>query len=219
MTRWHLGAFLVMLALEFLPACASTRQGITDLSQDQQAYFPALQQMLVANRPLFEAGLQAQLDADRVRQRNQLMWERDLRKAEVLLQSDPSISGDERLLSMKLAEVDLADVARVAALEGIEESRQKALLALYDKVRKAVEALEKNNTVILKYLESRDAAFALRSLDVDGIFRLVADLRAVEGEMARVDARAQEQQKKQDERLQAALDRARDLLIKVYARP
>jgi hypothetical protein len=115
--------------------------------------------------------------------------------------------------------VDLADVARVAALEGIEESRQKALLALYDKVRKAVEALEKNNTVILKYLESRDAAFALRSLDVDGIFRLVADLRAVEGEMARVDARAQEQQKKQDERLQAALDRARDLLIKVYARP
>ena len=219
MTRWHLRAFLVMLALGLLPACASTRQGITDLSQDQQAYFPALQQMLVANRPLFEAGLQAQLDADRGRQRNQLMWERDLRKAEVLLQSDPSISGDERLLSMKLAEVDLADVARVAALEGIEESRQKALLALYDKVRKAVEALEKNNTVILKYLESRDAAFALRSLDVDGIFRLVADLRAVEGEMARVDARAQEQQKKQDERLQAALDRARDLLIKVYARP
>lgn len=219
MTRWHLRAFLVMLALGLLPACASTRQGITDLSQDQQAYFPALQQMLVANRPLFEAGLQAQLDADRVRQRNQLMWERDLRKAEVLLQSDPSISGDERLLSMKLAEVDLADVARVAALEGIEESRQKALLVLYDKVRKAVEALEKNNTVILKYLESKDAAFALRSLDVDGIFRLVADLRAVEGEMARVDARAQEQQKKQDERLQAALDRARDLLIKVYARP
>ena len=219
MTRWHLRAFLVMLALGLLPACASTRQGITDLSQDQQAYFPALQQMLVANRPLFEAGLQAQLDADRGRQRNQLMWERDLRKAEVLLQSDPSISGDERLLSMKLAEVDLADVARVAALEGIEESRQKALLVLYDKVRKAVEALEKNNTVILKYLESKDAAFALRSLDVDGIFRLVADLRAVEGEMARVDARAQEQQKKQDERLQAALDRARDLLIKVYARP
>ena len=219
MTRWHLRAFLVMLALGLLPACASTRQGITDLSQDQQAYFSALQQMLVANRPLFEAGLQAQLDADRVRQRNQLMWERDLRKAEVLLQSDPSISGDERLLSMKLAEVDLADVARVAALEGIEESRQKALLVLYDKVRKAVEALEKNNTVILKYLESKDAAFALRSLDVDGIFRLVADLRAVEGEMARVDARAQEQQKKQDERLQAALDRARDLLIKVYARP
>ena len=179
MTRWHLRAFLVMLALGLLPACASTRQGITDLSQDQQAYFPALQQMLVANRPLFEAGLQAQLDADRGRQRNQLMWERDLRKAEVLLQSDPSISGDERLLSMKLAEVDLADVARVAALEGIEESRQKALLVLYDKVRKAVEALEKNNTVILKYLESKDAAFALRSLDVDGIFRLVADLRAV----------------------------------------
>jgi hypothetical protein len=219
MTRWHLRAFLVMLALGLLSACASTRQGITDLSQDQQAYFSALQQMLVANRPLFEAGLQAQLDVDRVRQRNLLMWERDLRKAEVLLQSDPSISGDERLLSMKLAEVDLADVAWVAALEGIEESRQKALLALYDKVRKAVETLEKNNTVILKYLESRDAAFALRSLDVDGIFRLVADLRAVEGEMARVDARAQEQQKKQDERLQAALDRARDLLIKVYARP
>lgn len=219
MTRWHRYAFLVMLALGLTPACVSTRQGITDLSRDQQAYFSALKQTLVANRPLFEAGLQAQLDADRVRQRNLLMWERDLRKAEVLLQRNPSISRDERLLSMKLAEVDLADVARVTALEGIDESRQKGLLALYDKVWKAVEALEKNNAVLLKYLESRDAVFALRSLDVDGIFRLVADLRAVEGEMARVDARAQEQQKKQDERIQAAIDRARDLLIKVYAQP
>ncbi len=147
------------------------------------------------------------------------MWERDLRKAEVLLQRNPSISRDERLLSMTLAEVDLADVARLTALEGVDDSRQKVLLALYDKVWKAVEALEKNNAVLLKYLESRDAVFALRSLDVDGIFRLVADLRAVEGEMTRVDARAQEQQKKQDERIQAAIDRARDLLIKVYAQP
>lgn len=219
MTRWHRCAFLVMLALGLTPACVSTRQGITDLSRDQQAYFSALKQTLVANRPLFEAGLQAQLDADRVRQRNLLMWERDLRKAEVLLQRNPSISRDERLLSMKLAEVDLADVARLTALEGVDDSRQKVLLALYDKVWKAVEALEKNNAVLLKYLESRDAVFALRSLDVDGIFRLVADLRAVEGEMTRVDARAQEQQKKQDERIQAAIDRARDLLIKVYAQP
>ncbi len=219
MTRWHRCAFLVMLALGLTPACVSTRQGITDLSRDQQAYFAALKQTLVANRPLFEAGLQAQLDADRVRQRNLLMWERDLRKAEVLLQRNPSISRDERLLSMKLAEVDLADVARLTALEGVDDSRQKVLLALYDKVWKAVEALEKNNAVLLKYLESRDAVFALRSLDVDGIFRLVADLRAVEGEMTRVDARAQEQQKKQDERIQAAIDRARDLLIKVYAQP
>ncbi len=219
MTRWHRCAFLVMLALGLTPACVSTRQGITDLSRDQQAYFSALKQTLVANRPLFEAGLQAQLDADRVRQRNLLMWERDLRKAEVLLQRNPSISRDERLLSMTLAEVDLADVARLTALEGVDDSRQKVLLALYDKVWKAVEALEKNNAVLLKYLESRDAVFALRSLDVDGIFRLVADLRAVEGEMTRVDARAQEQQKKQDERIQAAIDRARDLLIKVYAQP
>jgi len=219
MMRWHLRTFLLILPLGLLPACAIPRQGITDLSQDQQAYFSALEQTLVANRPLFEAGLQTQLDADRVRQYNLLMWERDLRKAEVLLQSDPSVSGDERLLSMKLAEMDLADVARLAALEGIEDSRQKALLALYDKIRKAVKALEKNNTVLLKYLESKDAAFALRSLDVDGIFRVVADLRAVEGDMARVDARAQEQQKRQDERLQAAIDRARDLLIKLYARP
>jgi hypothetical protein len=219
MTRRHLGAFLVMLALGFLPACASTRQGITDLSQDQQAYFSALRQALVANRPLLKAGLQAQLDADRVRRRNLLLWERDLKKAEVLLQSNPGISGDERLLSMKMAEVDLADVARLTALEGIDASRQQALLALYDKVGQAVEALEKNNAVILKYLESRDVVFALRSLDVDGILRLAADLRAVEGEMARIDAHAQEQQKKQEERLQAAIERARDLLIKVYAHP
>jgi hypothetical protein len=219
MTRWHLRALLVMLAVGPLSACALPRQGVTDLSRDQQAYFSALQQTLVANRPLLEAGLQAQLDADRVRQRNLLMWERDLRKAEVLLQRNPGIGGDERLLSMKLAEVDLADVAQMTALEGIDASRQRTLLALYDKVRQAVEALEKNNAIILKYLESRDAVFALRSLDLDGIFRLVADLRAVEGEMARLDASAQEQQRRQDERLQAAIERARDLLIKVYARP
>jgi hypothetical protein len=219
MMRWHLPAFLVMLAFGLMPACASTRQGVTDLSRDQQAYFSALKHTLTENRQLFEAGLRAQLEADRVRQWDLLMWERGLKKAEVLLQSDPTVSGDERLLSMKLAELDLADVARLAALEGIEESRQKALVALYDKVQKAVEALEKNNAVLLKYLESKDAVFALRSLDVDGVFRLVADLRAVEGEMARVDARAREQQKKVDERLQASIDRARDLLIRIYARP
>jgi hypothetical protein len=219
MTRWHRRALLVMLVLGLLSACALPRQGVRDLSRDQQAYFSALQQTLVANRPLLEAGLQAQLDADRVRQRNLLMWERDLRKAEVLLQRNPGIGGDERLLSMKLAELDLADVAQMTALEGIDASRQRTLLALYDKVRQAVEALEKNNAIILKYLESRDAVFAIRSLDLDGILRLVADLRAVEGEMARLDASAQEQQRRQDERLQAAIERARDLLIKVYARP
>ncbi len=219
MMPWHLRAFLIVLAFGLMPACASTRQGVTDLSREQQAYFSALKHTLTENRPLFDAGLRAQLEADRVRQWDLLMWERDLRKAEVLLQSDPSVSGDVRLLSMKLAEVDLADVARLAALEGIEESRQKALVALYDKVQKAVEALEKNNTVLLKYLESRDAVFVLRSFDIDGTFRLVSDLRAVEAQMARVDARAQEQQRKLDERLQAAIDRARDLLIEIYARP
>jgi len=215
----HLRAFLLIGALGLLSACASAREGIADLSQEQHDYFSALEHTLVDHRSLFETGLQTQLDADRVRQRNLLMWERDLRKAEVLLQSDPGISGDERLLSMKLTEIDLADVARVAALEGAEESRQKALLALYDKVIKAVQVLEKNSAVILKYLESKDAVFALQSLDLDGVFRLVADLRAAEGEMARLDVGAREAQRKQDERLQAALHRARDLLIKVYARP
>jgi hypothetical protein len=82
----------------------------------------------------------------------------------------------------------------------------------------AVGTLEKNNATILAYLESSDSKFLLRSLDIEAIFRIVGDIQQVRNDLAHTDRQAQEAQQKQTESARQAVERARDLLIKVYTK-
>jgi hypothetical protein len=211
-------AALFAVALAALSGCAS-RSGLTGLSQAQRDYYAALGKTLKENRQTLDSGLTLQLSADRTRELNILEWERDLQKAEVILeQRSKEVTGRQRLLELKLAELDLAAVDRVAAIQATDEARKQTILKLYDKIIEGVSAVEKNNATILAYLDSNDTKFLLRSLDLDGIFRVIGAVQQLQGELNQTSKQAQEEQQKQADDIRQAVQRARDLLIKVYAK-
>jgi hypothetical protein len=219
MSRATRSAFVLLVTLVALSGCALSRSGLTGLSQAQRDYYAALGKTLKDNRQTLDSGLTLQLSADRTRQRNILEWERDLQKAEVILeQRSKEVTGRQHLLELKLAELDLAAVDRVAAIQTIDEARKQTILKLYDKVIEGVAAVEKNNTTILTYLDGNDAKFLLRSLDLDGIFRVLGAIQQLQGELNQTNKQAQEEQQKQADDVRQAVQRARDLLIKVYAK-
>jgi hypothetical protein len=218
--RWAgKSAVLIVVSLVALSGCAMSRSGLTGLSQAQRDYYAALNKTLDDNKQTLDSGLTLQLAADDTRQRMILEWERDLQKAEVILeQRSKEVTGRQRLLEHKLSELDLAAAPRVAAIQATDVARKQTILKLYNKIIEGVSALEKNNATILAYLESSDTKFLLRSLDLDGIFRLIGAVQQLQGELNQTTKQAQEEQRKQAEDIRQAVQRARDLLIKVYAK-
>jgi len=206
----------VSLSLLLTTGCAMKRANITALSQEQQSYYSKLGNMLKANRSKLENGLNEQLKADRVRALNLMNWQCDLQKAEVLLQVDADdVTGNQKLLSMMLAELNLEAVDSLS-MNTIDQSREEAILKLYDRLSEAVALLEKNNDTILKYIGSSDKKFALRSIDVEGIVRIVSAIRGLQEELGKIGERSEEEQKKESERIRRSIERAQDLLIKVF---
>jgi len=205
----------VSLSLLLTTGCAMKRANITALSQEQQTYYSKLGNMLKAKRSKLENGLNEQLKADRVRALNLMNWQRDLQKAEVLLQFDADVTGNQKLLSMMLAELNLEAVDSLS-MNTIDQSREEAILKLYDRLSKAVALLEKNNDTILKYIGSGDKKFALRSIDAEGIVRMVSTIRGLQEELGKIGERSEEERKKESERIRRSSERAQDLLIKVF---
>jgi len=219
MSRARVSAFVLVVALVALSGCALSRSGLTGLSQAQGDYYAALGKTLTENRQTLDSGLTLQLEADRTREHNILEWERDLQKAEVILeQRSKKVTGRQHLLELKLAELDLAAVDRVAALQTIDEARKQTILKLYDKIVEGVAAVEKNNVTILNYLDSNDAKLLLHSLDLEGIFRVIGAVQQLQSELNQTTKEAQEEQQEQTAEIRQAVQRARDLLIKVYAK-
>ena len=207
---------LFSCAMLFTTGCGIHRGNVTALSQEQKQYYKTLADTLKKNRHTLAIALEEQLTVDRTRQQNLLNWQRDLEKAEVLLQRDPNVTGADRLLHMKLAELDLESVDRVAALRKIDESREQAILHLYDQVIATLESLQKNNTTLVNYLDSKDAVYALKSLDAEGMFRAAAAIRQGSEELGYISKASDEEVKKQREQAQQAIERVRTLLIKVF---
>jgi hypothetical protein len=203
------------IALLFTAGCTMSRANVTALSQEQHIYYDKLGNMLQNNRPILELGLKEQLEADRVRELHLMNWRRDLQKAEVLLQVDTNVTGNQKLLSMKLAELNLEAVGELSK-NTIDQSRQEAILKLYDKLSEAITLLARNNDILLKYLGSNDENFALRSLDVEGIVRMVATVHSLQEELGQIEKKLEEQQKKESEQIRKFIERAQDLLIKVF---
>jgi hypothetical protein len=203
-------------AFALLSGCALHRANVTALSKEQAQYYAKLRDTLTTNRQLFATGLEEQLKVDLVRQQNLQNWRLDLEKAGVLLQRAPNATGAQKLLYMELSEVDLNDVHTLAAREQIEASRKQTILNLYDKVMESVGVLEKNNTVMVEYLGSKDTAFALRSLDVEGISRAIAGVRGVQEELGQIEKRSEEEKRKESERTQQVIGQVRNILLRVF---
>jgi len=207
---------LLSCAIFYTTGCGIHRGNVTALSQEQQQYYKTLDDTLKKKRQTLAIALEEQLAVDRTRQQNLLNWQRDLEKAGILLQRDPNVTGADRLLHMKLAELDIASVDRAAALRKIDEARAQAILRLYDKVIATLESLQKNTDTLVKYLDSKDAVYALRSLDVEGMFRASATLRDGGEELGLITKASDEEAKKQREEAQQAVEKVRDTLIKVF---
>ncbi len=117
---------------------------------------------------------------------------------------------------MKLAELDLESVHRVAGLRQIDDSRKNAILKLYDKLISALGRLQQNSDTLLKYLESKDAAFALRSLDVEGMFRVAATIREGGEELGHLKKVSEKEVQGRRESAEHAIERTRSLLINIF---
>jgi hypothetical protein len=194
--------------------CSTYRSNVAGLIQKEQVYFNSLHQLLATNRSPFESSLALQLASIAERKKNLLEWERHLALAEILLQVDANTKGNNRLLLTKLTEADIADHERWMTSQQIDVDRLRALLKLYDSLVRAVEAVRDNNKVLIGYLSSGDAEFALRSLDVSAVARATNDLRDVREGLQVVEKRSSEQKTKDYEALNQKIERARSVVLK-----
>ena len=206
---------IIVVSLSLTTGCAMNRSNVTALSKKQDEYYSNLINLLEENKDDMEISLKDQLKADKKRELDLLAWERDLKKAEVLLQVDANVTGNQRLLSMKLAEINLEEVINLSNTQ-INEARKEIILKLYQKLIDALKTLKENNDIIVKYLSSSNAEFVLRSFDIDSIIMTVSAIRSVQEELGQIEKRTEEERKKESERIQKAIERSRDVLIKVY---
>ena len=207
---------LLFLTILFSAGCAIHRGNVTALSQEQQQYYAKLEDTLRQKRPTLAIALEEQLKVDRTRQQNLLKWQRDLEKADVLLARQPDVTGADRLLHMKLAELDLESAQRIAGLQQIDETRKKAILKLYDKMLAALQTLQQNSDTLLRYLESKDAVFALKSLDVEGMFRVATGIREGSEELGYLKKVSDEEAQARQAFAELAIERTRNLLINSF---
>lgn len=205
---------LTILGLVALSGCFLKAPNVTELVKAQEAYYGDLSSLLDQQRATLSDALAAQLDADRARQRELLLWERDLSKADVLLQTPQQASGARKLLLMETAEVDLITAEEYRSLERIDQDRKDAILRLYDALGTAVEALRKNTKVISEYLGSDDATLALRSIDTEAIAYAVTRIREAAKDVESTEERSQEERAKAAERLDKRLEQAREAILK-----
>lgn len=196
--------------------CAFHRANVTALGAEQAAYYAKLKKTLQENRSQLAAGVEEQLKADQLRRQKLLAWDRELAKAELLLQGDAHVAGDRTLFLMKLAELDLDSLEKVHALEQLDQDRLRTAMALYDGVIQATEALEKNNRVLIEYLGNGEERFILRSLDIAGVARATSALREAEEQLRGVHVRSDDEARQERERAQRLMERARDLLLKAF---
>lgn len=206
---------IIVVSLSLTTGCAMNRSNVTALSKKQDEYYSNLINLLEENKDDMEISLKDQLKADKKRELDLLAWERDLKKAEVLLQVDANVTGNQRLLSMKLAEINLEEVINLSNTQ-INEVRKETILKLYQKLIDALKTIKENNDIIIKYLSSSNAEFVLRSFDIDSIVMTVSAIRSVQEELGQIEKRTEEERKKESERIQKAIERSRDVLIKVY---
>ncbi len=210
-------ACFLALAITFaVGGCALNRTGVTALSENQQAYYQKLDETLAEGRFDLQQGLEVQLDANNKRRMNLNEWQHDLQRAEILLQVDADVTGNKRLLSLQLAQLNLQRVDALAVRDETSAEHVAAILTLYDGVQQAVHELQTSNKIIIDYLGSSDKEFVLRSLDIGGIVTAVAAIQSAREQLGGIEARSEEESVEDREQIQKSVERARDVLLRVF---
>ena len=204
------------LTISLLAGCAANRAGVTELSKEQNSYYEKLDKQLEAGRASLRAGLNAQLNANNQRRTELVNWSRDLERAEVLLQVNSDVTGNRRLLSYQLAQLDLQRVDALSIRDETSAQHISAIMNLYDGVQAAVARLQENNATITKYLGSGDSSFVVQSIDIDGIVAAVAGIQSTREQLGIIKARTEEERQAEREQVQKSVDRARNTLLRVF---
>jgi hypothetical protein len=208
-----IGPLFICIAV-FASGCAFNRGNVAALSKRQDQYYADLQTSLKKDRNDLTAGLTRQLEVSRMRERTLVDWQRDLAKFDVLLRVGSNAKGDKQALLTEATASDLSTLDRLLALNSIDQARLDAILSLYDSVIKAVDALQKNNQAITKYLESDDEKYALQSLDIAALATSISDLRDMRDQMKGTQAKSAEVKAADAEKLQKNIEKAQEALLK-----
>lgn len=206
---------LILLTAFLVTGCAFQRTDITALSQQQQTYYSELEELMEQNRLYLKEGLEVQAETSRIRRQHLANWELSVRKAEVLLAADRSVKNSQQLLAIVLADIELDEKTTRASTVTDEEAQQ--MLMLYDGIRGHVAVLKNNNETIIEYLASKDKEFAVRSLDLGSINTAISGVREVQEQLGQIEKRSDEAKKTERERIEKSIDRAQDILLKVFS--
>src|ERR1017187_3543677 len=201
---------ILSISVFLVVGCSFHRGKVAHLARAESDYYRDLLVVLKTNRDTLKLGLEEQLKAHLNRQRDLLRWERDLAKAEVVLQANEASTNDIKLLLMKTAEADLSSLDSFLALASIDKNRVQAVLGLYDALITAVEALATNNQVITTYLGDDNTTYALKSLDVPA---MVSAIRNAQRDLQGLTELSAEQKQKENERLEKSIQEAQKTLI------
>lgn len=204
------------LAIVMVSACSANRAGVKDLSDAQQSYYQDLSGLLADGELRLRAGLEIQAKLNNGRRAELVEWSRDLERAEVLLQVDSNVTGNKRLLSYQLAQLDLQRINAMRIRDETSARHVELIMELHQRVQDAVSKLRENNEIMTKYLGSGDAAFVVRSIDLDGIVAAVAGIQATREQLDKIEARSEEERAEEREHVQKSVERARETLLRVF---
>ena len=204
---------ILSISVFLVVGCSFHRGKVAHLARAESDYYRDLLVVLKTNRDTLKLGLEEQLKAHLNRQREVLRWERDLAKAEVVLQANEASTNDIKLLLMKTAEADLSSLDSFLALASIDKNRVQAVLGLYDALITAVEALATNNQVITTYLGDDNTTYALKSLDVPAMVSAISGIRNAQRDLQGLTELSAEQKQKENERLEKSIEEAQKTLI------
>jgi hypothetical protein len=211
---------LIAIGLLFAPLCvgACGRAAISALSKEQDRYYASLSDLFEKQKDEFDAAIDSQLQADAARRRQVLEWNRDLAKADVLLQSGATPKGKKELLFTKTAELDIEYQKQFATLDEVERERAKALKDLYAALEQATLAAQKNNHALTSYLAEGSTEFALQSFDAAGAAAAASTVEARVGQLRGAAEKTAQARKAEQEKTQQQIDNVRNVLVKVLER-
>lgn len=185
------------------------------LSDEQDQYYNKLAKVLADQKALFGAAIDTQLQADESRRRQVLKWNRDLLKADALLQSSDKTKGTQELLLRKAAQLDIASQQEFLNLSEAERARGQALKDLYAALEKATLDAQKNNAHITNYLANGEVSFALQSLDAGGASLAVSTIQVRVDQLNGASEKTAAQRNADKENLQKQIEETRDVLVKI----
>tara|TARA_Y100001933_G_scaffold253081_1_gene292900 strand:+ start:3613 stop:4263 length:651 start_codon:yes stop_codon:yes gene_type:complete len=209
-------SMIVLLVSSLIAGGCVGRQAIKDLSESQDAYYARLSETLKSEKDNFIGALREQAELDAKLHNKLLTWELDQLRAEILLTADEG-TGKQKLLLMKLAEIERAAREERVAIAALHEERVRTVAQLYDEVASAAGKLGENNKAITEYVTDTDS-FVVKSIDVHSVVRVTLVVEQLSDQVRDVEQKTAEEIEKRRQKTQKQLEDARAAVLEALAK-